>query len=178
MFRNAGAPILLLSTIALVAAGPAPAQQPAASTSTSTTAADIAKSASPELVGLLTKELGITPKQAEGGAGAVFGYAKTKLKADDYAKVEKSVPGVDGLLKAAPKADTPETGSTGTLGALAGAASSQLGGTAGAAAALAPAFEKLGLKGETVGKFLPVVVGFVTKKGGASTGDPLGAVLK
>ncbi len=55
---------------------------------------------------------------------------------------------------------------------------SQVGGSAGAAAALAPAFQKLGLSGETVGKFLPIVVGYVTKKGGASVGDLLGGVLK
>ncbi len=45
-------------------------------------------------------------------------------------------------------------------------------------AALTPAFQKLGVSGETVGKFLPIVVGYVTKKGGTGVGDILGGGLK
>ena len=37
-----------------------------------------ATSASPELVGQLSKELSITPAQATGGAGALFGVAKSR----------------------------------------------------------------------------------------------------
>lgn len=162
---------LVLSAMPLAstarAQAPASAAQPAAGA--------VAKSANPELVGMLTSQLGITPKQAEGGAGAVFSYAKGKLKADDYAKVAKAVPGVDGLIKAAPAVETKPSG--GTMDTLTGAAS-QLGGSAGATAALAPAFQKLGVSGETVGKFLPIVVGYVTKKGGSGVGDLLGGVLK
>src|SRR5204863_2175798 len=58
---------------------------------------------SPELVGQLTKGLKIKPEQAIGGAGALFGVAKTKLKPEDFLKVSNAVPGIDGLLKAAPK---------------------------------------------------------------------------
>ena len=78
----------------------------------------------------------------------MFSYAKDKLKADDYVKAAKAVPGIDGLIKAAPAAETKPAG--GAMGSLAGAAT-QLGGSAGAAAALAPAFQKLGVSGETVG---------------------------
>lgn len=167
---------LALSVLPLAATARAQAPAaPAPAASTSTTAGEIAKSANPELVGMLTNQLGVTPKQAEGGAGAVFSYAKDKLKADDYVKVAKAVPGIDGLIKAAPAAETKPAG--GAMDTLSGAAS-QLGGSAGAAAALAPAFQKLGVSGETVGKFLPVVVGYVTKKGGSGVGDLLGGVLK
>src|SRR5262245_41628350 len=56
---------------------------------------------SPELVGQLTKQLNIKPEQAIGGAGALFGVAKTKMKPEDFLKVSNAVPGMDGLLKAA-----------------------------------------------------------------------------
>ncbi len=164
---------LVLSTLTLVST--AQAQAPAPPATTSAPATEIAKSANPELVGMLTSQLGITPKQAEGGAGAVFSYAKGKLKAEDYTKVAKAVPGIDGLIKAAPVLEKKPAG--GAMGAVTGVAS-QVGGSAGAAAALAPSFQKLGVSGEAAGKFIPVVVGYVTKTGGASVGDLLGAVLK
>src|SRR5512134_2159116 len=80
-----------------------------------------AATANPELVGALAKELGSTPQQAAGAAGALFGHAKSKLSADDWSKVADAVPGMDGLLKAAPAAGG-AAGTTGTTGAIPGAA--------------------------------------------------------
>ena len=48
-----------------------------------------AGSANPELVGQLSKELGSTPAQAEGAAGALFGLAKLGLKPE---LVSKAIP--------------------------------------------------------------------------------------
>src|SRR3954464_12999872 len=62
-----------------------------------------AKSLSPELIGNLTKGLSISPQQAAGGAGALFGLAKTRLKPAEFTKIADVVPGMDGLLGAAPK---------------------------------------------------------------------------
>lgn len=64
-----------------------------------------ATSASPELVGQLTKELSITPAQAKGGAGALFGLAKDRLSPADFSKVAAAVPGMKSFLKAAPATD-------------------------------------------------------------------------
>src|SRR5437868_395312 len=69
-------------------------------------AAATAKTASPSLVGELTKQLSVTPKQAAGGAGALFGFAKTRLSPTDFSKVSAAVPGMSGLLKAAPSPST------------------------------------------------------------------------
>ena len=160
-----------LIVASLVAVSPALAQKTSSAASTAETAA---KALSPELVGMLTSKTGVTTKQAEGGAGAILGYAKSKMKPDDFAKVSKAVPDTDGLIKAAPAAEAPKGG---TAGALSSAASA-VGGTAGTVAALAPQFQKLGLNTETVGKFVPVVVDYVTKKGGSSVGSLLGSVLK
>jgi hypothetical protein len=143
--------------------GRALTQEPAANP-----AATAAK-ASPELVGILSKELGSTPEQAAGAAGALFGVAKSQLKPEDFSQVAKAVPGMAALLGAAPAAG----GAAGTSGAL-----SQLATTAGGLAAAIPAFQKLGLKPEMVAKAVPVLTSFVTKSGGANVGSLLAGVLK
>jgi hypothetical protein len=55
-----------------------------------------------QFVGQLTKQLSITCPQARGGAGALFALAKSRLSADEFGKVSAAVPGMNGLLKAAP----------------------------------------------------------------------------
>ena len=130
-------------------------------------AASAAASASPELVGALSKQLGSTPEQAAGAAGALFGLAKSRLKADEFAQVASAVPGMNALLKAAPTG-----GAIGTSGLPAAA-----GGAAGLASA-ASAFSKLGLSPDMVGKAVPVLTQFVTKSGGAQVGSLLAGALK
>jgi hypothetical protein len=55
-----------------------------------------------ELVGALTRKLGVTEQQATGGAGAIFGLAKSQLSPDNFGQVAHVVPGMEGLLQAAP----------------------------------------------------------------------------
>jgi hypothetical protein len=130
-----------------------------------------AATANPELVGALAKELGSTPEQAAGAAGALFGHAKSKLSADDWSKVAGAVPGMDGLLKAAPAA-AGAAGTTGTTGAIPGVAG--LGGLAG----MAGSFSKLGLKPDMVAKAVPILTNYVSKSGGAGVGQLLAGALK
>lgn len=131
-----------------------------------------AATANPELVGALAKELGSTPQQAAGAAGALFGQAKSKLSADDWSKVAGAVPGMDGLLKAAPAAAAGAAGPTGTTGAIPGVAG--LGGLAG----MAGSFSKLGLKPDMVAKAIPILTNYVSKSGGAGVGQLLAGALK
>lgn len=131
---------------------------------------DLSKSANPELVGSLVSELGATPQQAEGAAGALFGVAQQKMPAADWAKVSGAVPGMASLLKAAPAA-----GATGAGGASAAGALAKAGGSLGAAAA---AFSKLGLKPEMVAKAVPILTQYVSKTGGADIGASLASALK
>ena len=137
-----------------------------------TTFAQTPPAQSSELVTHLSKELGSTPAQAEGAAGALFGIAKSRLSADDFSKVASAVPGMDSLLKAAPAAAggaiTGVTGTTGTAAAT----------TATGLASAAGAFQKLGLKPEMVSKAVPILTQYVTKSGGASVGNLLAGVLK
>ncbi len=152
-------------------AAPATPAVPAAAEAVAAPALTVENSANPDLVGSLVSKLGVTPTQAEGGAGALLGLAKGKLKVDDFTKVATAMPGTDKLIASAPVADAPKSG--GALGAAAGALGSQAG-----LAGLAPVFSKLGLKGDMVAKFAPVVVDYAQKKGGDTVGKLLGSVLK
>jgi len=135
---------------------------------TAQSAAAAAAKASPALVGALSKEIGSTPEQAAGAAGALFGVAKSRLNADQFSQIATAVPGMDSLLGAAPA-----PGGGGATGAL-----SQLGGSAGGLAGAAAAFSKLGLGPEMVSKAVPILTSFVTKSGGANVGNLLAGALK
>jgi hypothetical protein len=125
--------------------------------------------ASPELVGQLTKGLSITPAQATGGAGTLFGLAKSRLNPADFSKVAAAVPGMNNFLKAAPSTDN-----VSGLSSLAGSLPGGMGGLASTAAS----FEKLGLSPGMAGKFVPILTKFVESKGGASTASLLSGALK
>lgn len=126
-------------------------------------------SPSPELVGTLTKELNVTQDQATGGAGAIFGLAKSRLKPEEFSQVSDAVPGMDGFLKAAPK-----QGGGSALGSL----GSALPGGSGGLTSVAGSFGSLGLSPDMVSKFIPVITQFVQAKGGASTASLLMGALK
>lgn len=127
----------------------------------------LAKAASPELVGQLTKALSITPVQASGGAGALFGLAKSRLGAADFGKVAESVPGIDGLMKSAPASSaTKNVPGLASLGGLGG-----LGSVAGS-------FQKLGLSPAMAAKFVPILTKFVESKGGSEVASLLAGALK
>ena len=127
---------------------------------------DLSKTANPELVGSLAKELGASAQQAQGAAGALFGVAKERLTPADWGKVSSAVPGIDGLLKAAP-----------ALAAASGGAGGLMAKAGGLASAMS-AFSKLGLKPELVAKAVPILVQYVTKSGGSGVGALLAGVLK
>ena len=138
-------------------------------TPAATEEAQAAVEASPDLVNALSKEMGSTPEQAAGAAGALFGVAKSRLKADEFSQVSKAVPGMDVLLKAAPAASA----AVGTSGAL-----SQIAGSASGLVTAASAFSKLGLKPDLVAKAVPVLMSFVSKSGGADVASLLAGALK
>jgi hypothetical protein len=139
-------------------------------------------SPSPELIGNLTKELSITPEQALGGSGALFGLAKTRLKPNEFAQVSDAVPGMDGFLNAAPKPALGNKG--GALNAMGGVLPSSalpggaLPGKAGGLASVAGSFNSLGLSPGMASKFVPIMTKFVEAKGGAGVGNLLSGALK
>lgn len=126
-------------------------------------------SPSPDLIGKLTQQLNITPKQATGGAGAIFGLAKSRLNPADFSKIAGAVPGMDGLLKAAPAV---KGGSAlGSLGSIAP-------GGAGGLASLAGSFKSLGLSPDMATKFVPVMESYLQSKGGSGLASLFTGALK
>jgi len=132
-------------------------------------AAEAAK-ASPDLMKMVTKETQGTPEQAAGATGALFSYAKGRLKPEEFAQIAKVVPGMDLLLKAAPVTLATSGSQPDQL--------SQLAGTMGGLPAVSSAFQKIGLKPAMVPKVASALTSFVTKTGGKSLGSLLASVLK
>ena len=125
----------------------------------------------PELVGKLTQELGVTPKQAVGGTGAIFGMVKSQMTPANFNKLAAVVPGMGKFLKAAPQA-TPGGSAVNSIGSMAG------GGKAGGLASLAGSFQSLGLSPGMAGKFVPVIQNYIGSKGGSSAASLFAGALK
>lgn len=128
-----------------------------------------ATSVGSDLVSQLAKQLSITPQQATGGAGAIFGVAKSRLSAADFNKVASFVPGIDKMLQAAPT----KTGSS-PLTSL----ESMVPGQAKGLASLGSSFQNLGLSPSMVGKFVPVMQKYLSAKGGAGIASLFAGALK
>lgn len=137
-----------------------------------------------ELVNLLSQQLGINTQQASGGLGLLLGAAKTKLGAD-FGQVANVLPEAEKLIQQTPKPPGMATatggGIGGALSAIGGLLSGAGGGTLGSLgnlASLAGGFKQLGLGPDMIGKFVPVVLGFVQTKGGDAAKGLLERALK
>lgn len=115
-----------------------------------------------ELIEQLTRNLGVTAPQAEGGAAVLFKAARDKLGAADFDRELGTVPGLRDLLGKAPATGG---GLGGMLGSLAGA----MGGNAGLVATVLGGFGKLGLTAEHARKFVPFILEFLRSKVGPET---------
>jgi hypothetical protein len=116
-----------------------------------------------ELIDMLTKSLGVTGPQAEGGAAVLFKAAKDKLGGAEFDKLLGGVPGIGDLLRKAPAS-----------GGLAGA----VGGNAGLIATIVGGFGKLGLTTDHAKKFVPVIMEFLKSKVGPDVVSKLEKTLK
>ena len=160
---------MTLGALAAFAATSALAQEPAAPSAEAPkppiAAQAAAATGNPELVAHMAKELSMTEAQAEGAAGAAFALAKKRLKAEDFGKVATAVPGIDGLLKAAPLPD-PKSAALDIASQGAGVAS------------LASSLGKLGLKPEVALKLMPAISGYLKGKGAGEAAQLMGGLLK
>lgn len=107
-----------------------------------------------DLVNMLTKEMGISEKQAEGGAGSIFNMAKETMSKDDFGSLSDVVPDMSGLLGAVPGMSKKKS--------MLGSATSTLTGMP----AVVNAFSKLGLKESHIQLMTPLLVNYVEDKGG------------
>ena len=114
--------------------------------------------ASNPLVSALTSQLGVSPDQAVGGAGAMLGYAQNKLPADQASAVSSAIPGSSDILKAA--------------GPMLGGSPLQ------SLADVQGAFSKLGMSPDMVSKFAPILTDQVSKVAGPQVAGVLGSLFK
>jgi len=126
-----------------------------------------------ELVQQLVAGAGVNEQQAEGGAGLLLGLVKKQLASGDFAQVAEAVPGVEGLIDAAPS-------SGGGLGGMLGGVLSSFGGGSklGNLASLASGFSKLDLDAGMIGKFVPILLTFLQSKGGDGLSSMVSKVLQ
>ena len=124
-----------------------------------------------ELVDLLTKNLGVSAPQAEGGAAVLFKAAKEKLGGAEFDQLLGGVPGLGDLLKKAPASGG---GLGGMLGGLAGA----MGGNAALIATIVGGFGKLGLTADHAKKFVPLIMEVLKSKAGPDVAAKLEKTLR
>ena len=122
----------------------------------------MAQAQTSDLIGMLTKEMGITKDQAEGGAGSLFNFGKETMTDTDFGKLSDVVPDMSGLLGAVP--------SLGGKKSMLGKAAQSLTGMP----AVTAAFEKLGLSQTHVALMTPLLVNYVEDKGGAALAKVFG----
>lgn len=161
-----------------------------------------------DLVQELVGKLGISADQAKGGVGLLLDTARSQLGESDYADLKSAVPNAEDMLAAAPNMASGNTGAAGMLGGLGGmlgGSSSGGGGLGGALggmlgdavegtqlggmlgnlgqfSGLLDGFKDLKMDGDTLQRFIPIVMSFLQgndSEGGGSGGiaDILGKVF-
>lgn len=125
-----------------------------------------------ELTNLLVQQVGVTPAQAMGGAGALLQIAQTRMNPEVFAKLSQQLPDVQKLLSAVPTQS--QSGLGGLAGKLAG-----LSGDSSISSALTAVsiFQQLGMKPETMQRFIPVVIEYVKGNTGTAIAEGLGVAL-
>jgi hypothetical protein len=125
-----------------------------------------------ELIDMLTTNLGVSPAQAEGGAGVLFKAARDKLGGAEFDRLLGGLPGLGDLMMKAPAPGGGGLG--GLLGGLAGA----MGGNAGLIATIVSGFGKLGLTAEHAKKFAPLIMEFLRARVGPDVAARLESTLR
>lgn len=125
-----------------------------------------------ELVDLLSKNLGVSGAQAEGGAAVLFKAAKDKLGGAEFNQLLGGVPGLNDLLGKAPASGG------GGLGGMLGGLASAVGGNAALITTVLGGFGKLGLTADHAKKFVPVILEFLKSKVGPDVVSRLEKTLR
>ncbi len=115
------------------------------------------------LISKLSRNLGISSSQAEGGTGALLQLAQSSLSKGEFNKLGSAMPGLDVLLAAAPALAGKGGGMAGGLSGVMstmGASASSLSGIA----KVTQQFEALGLSPDMISRFAQMMVSYF--KGG------------
>jgi len=121
-----------------------------------------------ELIELLSQQLKIDERQAQGGAAILFKAAKDKLGGVEFSKMLSSVAGMEALVKKAPQSGG------GLLGGLAALA----GGNTALIANIVSGFSKLNLSTDHAQKFVPIMLDFLRTKVGPDVVSRLEKTLR
>jgi hypothetical protein len=124
------------------------------------------------LIKRLTKELGVSKAQAEGGLVALLRAGQQNMARTDFEQFMADIPGADAMLRKAPPPSA--------LSSLAGGIGSLFGGRSspGRWAGLAASFTELGVDLKTAKKFGPIVIDYVAHHGGEDLVEKMKAALK
>lgn len=106
-----------------------------------------------DLVEHLVKRLGVTTRQAVGGAGLILGLAQERMDRGEFERLADSIPAVSDLIGKAPQVDQP------MRSAMLQAVSRWFGGLGGLGH-LVGSFEKLACEKSMVSQFAEAVVEF------------------
>lgn len=115
-----------------------------------------------EFIKMASQQLGIDEAGTRSATGGILNIVKEQIGEGDFSDMASKLPGLDGLLNAAP-ADT------GGGGGLLGAAASMLGGKAGAALDITKVLKGAGLDLDKGGPLIAMLVSFLKDKLGDST---------
>ncbi|MBF0100778.1 MAG: DUF2780 domain-containing protein [Desulfobacterales bacterium] len=112
------------------------------------------------LVNVISDQLKVTEKQAQGGATALLDFAKTNMSSDDFDKVTKDVPELLNLVSAKTEAGDAKPKQDMATNLLT---------KANSANNLYQSFKGLGMKPDMVKQFTPVVLSYAKEKGSETT---------
>lgn len=120
------------------------------------------------LVKLLTDQLGVTEKQAAGGAGSLFQMAQKGLSKNQFDKVSESLPGISQLISAAPDVSASSSGLSGKMGGAAEGLGSlkKTAENVNRLNTVKNQFSKLGLDEGMVTKFIPLILEYANSQAG------------
>ncbi|HCK42324.1 MAG: hypothetical protein CMJ72_11955 [Planctomycetaceae bacterium] len=124
-----------------------------------------------EIVEYLVEELGVSTRQAQGGAGLLLEFTQQRLDSEDFIRVANCLPAISDIIGKAPKIQyRPPRPLREKFSSLFGG----LGGLAG----LAETFERLGCDKVMIRKFVDAIIRFFRMKGGEEISSMLIHVLK
>ena len=119
-------------------------------------------STSGDLISLLVNQLGVTNEQATGGTAAVFKTAQDNLQADEYKTITTAMPEVTGWVEQAPVVKKESSDWMSSATSLMGDSGKKV----NSASSLLDSFKSLGMDGDMVAQFTPIVLDYVQKNGG------------
>ncbi|ACA84548.1 DUF2780 domain-containing protein [Shewanella woodyi] len=120
-----------------------------------------------DLVSNVMSQLDLNQSQAEGGLGSLLSLAQSTLGGDDFGPIANAIPGIEGLLSAAPEVDK-DSGMSGLL-----SKAGDLGASLQGGAEVYDAFEKLGISKELAAPMVNIVKGYLDTNAGEGTSDLL-----